>query len=161
MATRLPPPRTIRKRPPGAPPPFILPSVEDGVAQVEEFVAELLGTGVPGISPGVSPGVNSNPTRVLKFVFSANGVQSWLVDATLRIVGFFSSAGSSPWQLAGHNPDPFSAIDGNIVGRHIVSGSAFNQFAGCDIRFEAGDTIFVRNETTTTLVVNLFIRNEL
>ena len=136
---------------------FHLPTVDDGVRQVEEFVAGLVAD-----LPATSVGIDSAPretSRVVRFDFAGNGVNSWLVDHDCVVVGWSWTAGASPWQLAGHNPDPFTAIDAVNVGRHVVQGSGLSQVSGMRILFHSGDTMWVRNGTASTLTVSVFINN--
>ena len=137
---------------------FQLPSVDDGVRQVEQFVAGLVADLPSGGTVGVDSGQHET-SRVVRFDFAGNGVLSWLVDHDVVVVGWSWTAGASPWQLAGHNPDPFSFVDGVNVGRHVVQGSGLSQVSGMRILFHAGDTMWLRNGTASTLTVSVFINN--
>jgi len=131
----------------------VLPSVEDGVNQVEKFVGDLVGGGViPGVQAATSP-----PQRIVQFQFSGNGLQTWTCDRDIFVVGYIWTTGTTYFHIAGHDPNPFVVGDLSIVGRHIVeSNSQANHYASnLMIPFNVNDIIYVRNSTASSMILNL------
>src|SRR5215471_17407155 len=86
--------------------------------------------------------------RAVVFHFSANGVLSWVCDATYYVVGMIQAQSGAHFHLAGHSPsDDSAAVDAvHEPGRWVVwsPNNALSAF-GLKLRFNQGETIYVRN----------------